>query len=161
MIPTGRLDPHHNLGVRRNCACAHVSTCAVEQSRSRPVRSLGWFRDIDVQSGADEFGFAGLVSAVLAGEFRKTVAEVVGVDREFGAFVELFAQGRYIDAEGSLLVPDVKHRVDICGFAERYLGQESNRVIVVTDLAVDGVRKGVDGDLEPVSPCSFPAWRRS
>ena len=109
----------------------------------------------------DEFGFAGLVLAVLVGEFCKTVAEVVGVEGEFGAFVELFAQGRYFDAEVSLLVPDVKHCVDIRGFAECYLGQESNRVVIVTDFAVYGVCEGIDGDLEAVSPCSFPAWGRS
>ena len=122
--------------------------------------SLG-FRDVDVQSSVDEFGFTRLMLAVLAGESRKTVTDVVRVDGLFRALVELFPEGRYFDAESSLLVPDVKDRVDIRGFAERYLGQGSNRVVVVTNLTVYGVCEGVDCDLEPVQPCSFPAGGRS
>ena len=80
---------------------------------------------------------------------------------EFGTVVELFAEGLNFDPQCALLVPDVEHSVDICGFRERYLGQESNRVVVVTNLAVYGVCEGVDSGLEPVQPCSFSAWDES
>lgn len=128
---------------------------------SEDGEGFGRFGEVDIQRGVDEFDLTGVMLAVLEGHVGQPISNVGGIDVKVTAILEQFADRRYCDAKGSLLLAQFEHSVEVRRFAERNLRQQSDRVGVGIDLVVHGVCEGIDRDLESVSPRPFPAWGRS